>query len=209
MYMKFFKFSFLLLLLAAGLTVHAQNRELKLNLHYSYAMPLGSFKNDVISNSSPRGVTGDLLYNINNNFFVGLGLGFQDFYQKYPRDLYQTGGHEVTSAVLSNSVQIIPVLAKAEIHPLGSKKSPVQPYISAGAGLGITSFTQYLGEFGGTDNSAGLMLQGGAGFKIPFNATGSSGFSLGANYNMVNYKKNGFENFNNVNIQAGLYFQLR
>lgn len=207
--MKFFKFSFLFLLLAIGLNVHAQQRELRLNLHYSYAMPLGNFKNDVISNNSPRGVTADLLYGINNKISVGLGLGFQDFYQKYPRDLYPTGDHETTSAVLSNSVQIMPLLAKAEIYPFNGKRSAVQPYISAGAGLGIISFTQYLGEFGGTDNSAGLMLQGGAGFKVPFNATGSAGFSLGANYNMVNYKKNGFDNFNNVNLQAGLYLPLR
>ena len=207
--MKFFKFSFLFLLLALGLNVHAQQHELQLNLHYSYAMPLGNFKNDVISNNSPRGVTGDLLYGINNKISVGLGLGFQDFYQKYPRDLYPTGDHETTSAVLSNSVQIMPVLAKAEVYPFNGKRSAIQPYISAGAGLGIISFTQYLGEFGGTDNSAGLMLQGGAGFKVPFNATGSAGFSLGANYNMVNYKKNGFDNFNNVNFQAGLYFPLR
>ena len=208
--MKCFKFSLLFLLLALGLNVHAQQQHaLQLNLHYSYAMPLGSFKNDVISNGSPRGVTGDLLYGINNKIAVGLGLGFQDFYQKYPRDLYPTGDHETTSAVLSNSVQIMPVLAKAEIFPLNGKRSAVQPYISAGAGLGITSFTQYLGEFGGSDNSANLMLQGGAGFQIPFNATGTAGFSLGANYNMVNYKKNGFDNFNNLNLQAGLYFPLR
>ncbi len=207
--MKLFKFSFLFLLLALGLNVHAQQHELRLNLHYSYAMPLGSFKNDVISNGSPRGVTGDLLYGINNKISVGLGLGFQDFYQKYPRDLYPTGNHETTSAVLSNSVQIMPVLAKAEVHPFNGKRAAVQPYISAGAGLGIISFTQYLGEFGGSDNSAGLMLQGGAGFKVPFNATGSAGLSLGANYNMVNYKKNGFDNFNNINFQAGLYFPLR
>ena len=207
--MKLFKFSFLFLLLALGLNVHAQQHELRLNLHYSYAMPLGSFKNDVISNNSPRGVTGDLLYGINNKISVGLGLGFQDFYQKYPRDLYPTGNHETTSAVLSNSVQIMPVLAKAEVYPFNGKRAAVQPYISAGAGLGIISFAQYLGEFGGSDNSAGLMLQGGAGFKVPFNATGSAGLSLGANYNMVNYKKNGFNNFNNVNFQAGLYFPLR
>jgi hypothetical protein len=207
--MKVFKFSFLFLLLALSLNVHAQQHELRLNLHYSYAMPLGNFKNDVISNSSPRGVTGDLLYGINNKISVGLGLGFQDFYQKYPRDLYPTGDHETTSAVLSNSVQIMPVLAKVEVYPFSGKRASVQPYISAGAGLDIISFTQYLGEFGGSNNSAGLMLQGGAGFKVPFNATGSAGLSLGANYNMVNYKKNGFDNFNNVNFQAGLYFPLR
>lgn len=207
--MKFFKFSILCLLIISGLNTNAQKGILKMDLNYSYAFPLGSFKNDVVTNNSPRGVTGNFLYGINNNLSVGLDLGFQDFYQKYPRDLYQTGDHEVTSAVLSNSIQIIPVLAKAEVYPLGSKRSFIQPYISAGAGLAVTGFTQYLGEFGGTDNSAGLMLQGGAGFKIPLSASGTSGFNIGADYNMVNYKKNGFDNFNNLNIKAGLYFPIR
>jgi hypothetical protein len=189
--------------------LNAQRGQVKINLQYSYAMPLGSFKNDVISNNSPRGVTGDILYNLNNKLSLGLGLGFQDFYQKYPRDLYKTGANETTSAVLSNSVQIMPVLAKAELYPLGGKRSAVQPYITAGAGLGIISFTQYLGEFGGTDNSASLMLQGGAGLSIPFSNTGNSGFKIGANYNMVSYNKNGFNNFNNVNFQAGVSFPLK
>lgn len=188
--------------------LYAQRGQVKMNIQYSYALPVGSFKSDVISNGSPRGVTGDLLYNINNKISVGLGLGFQDFYQKYPRDLYKTGDNETTSAVLSNSVQVIPFLAKAEFYPMGGKKSPVQPYITAGAGLGITSFTQYLGEFGGSDNSGNLMLQGGAGIAVPFNNTGTCGFRLGANYNMVSYKKDGFSNFNNVNFQAGLFFPL-
>jgi len=206
--MKMYKFSLLILLLTIGLNVHAQQPGLHLNLNYSYAIPLGSFKTDVISDNSPRGVTGDLLFGINSKIAVGLGLGFQDFYQKYPRDLYQTGDHETTSAVLSNSIQVMPLLAKAEAYPLGSK-SAIQPYISAGAGLGVISFTQYLGEFGGSDNSAGLMLQGGAGLKIPFGVTHNAGFSVGANYNMVTYKKNGFNNFNNLNLQAGVYFPLR
>lgn len=189
--------------------LNAQRGEVKMDIQYSYAMPLGSFKNDVISKSSPRGVTGDILYNLSNKVSLGLGLGFQDFYQKYPRDLYKTGGNETTSAVLSNSVQIMPVLAKAEFYPLGGKASPVQPYITAGAGFGITSFTQYLGEFGGTDNSGSFMLQGGAGVSVPFSKTGTSGFKVGANYNMVSYKKNGFNNFDNLNIQAGVFFPLK
>ena len=189
--------------------VHAQKGEMKINIEYSYALPTGSFKNDVISNGSPRGAMGDLLYNINNKFSVGLGLGYQDFYQKYPRALYNTGDKEVTSAVLSNSVQVIPVLAKAEFYPLGDKKGMIQPYISAGAGLGITTFTQYLGEFGSTDNSGGLMLQGGAGVAIPFSKFSHAGVRLGANYNMVSYNHNGFNNFNNINFQAGLFFPLK
>jgi hypothetical protein len=92
--------------------LNAQRGEVKMNIQYSYALPVGSFKSDVVNNGSPRGVTGDILYNVNNKLSVGLGLGFQDFYQKYPRALYNTGDKEVTSAVLSNSVQIIPLLAK-------------------------------------------------------------------------------------------------
>lgn len=188
--------------------LHAQKGEVKMNIQYSYALPLASFKSDIISNESPRGVTGDILYGINNKLSVGLGLGFQDFYQKYPRALYNTGDKEVTSAVLSNSVQVMPVVAKAEFYPLNNGKSKIQPYLSAGAGLGITSFTQYLGEFGSTDNSAGLMLQAGAGIFVPFNKVGSAGFRLGANYNMVSYNRNGFNNFNNLNLQAGIFFPL-
>lgn len=188
--------------------LHAQKGEVKMNLQYNYALPLGSFKTDVISKNSPRGFSGDILYNINNKFSAGLGFGFQDFYEKYPRALYNTGDKEVTSAVLSNSVQVMPVLAKAEFRPVGNKNSLVQPYLSVGAGLGITSFTQYLGEFGGTDNSAGLMLQGSAGVQISLCKTNKAGLRLGANYNMVSYKRNGFTNFNNLGLSAGVFFPL-
>lgn len=201
-------FSFILCVLLVS-QLNAQRGQLKMNIQYSYAMPLGSFKNDVISNGSPRGVTGDFLYSVNNKLSLGLGLGFQDFYQKYARALYKTGDNETTSAVLSNSVQVMPVLAKAELYPLGGKKSVFQPYITAGAGLGIVSFTQYLGEFGGTDNSASFMLQGGAGIKIPFNKFSNSGFKLGADYNMVAYNRQGFKNFNNVNFHAGVFFPIQ
>lgn len=189
--------------------LNAQTGQMKVNLQYSYALPMGSFKTDVISKNSPRGVAGDILYNLNNKLSVGLGLGFQDFYEKYPRALYNTGHNETTSAVLSNSVQVIPILAKAEFYPLGGKKSFIQPYINAGTGLAFTSFTQYLGEFGGTTNNGSFMAQGGAGINIPFNTTGHSGIKIGANCNLVTYNKNSFKNLNNVSFQAGLFFPLK
>jgi hypothetical protein len=207
--MKLLKLLPLALLIVLTVQVNAQKGELKFNIHYSYALPLGDFKTQVVSDGSARGVTGDLLYGVSNKFSLGLGLGYQDFYQKYPRALYKTGDNETTSAVLSNSVQIMPLMAKAEVYPMGGTKSPVQPYLSLGAGLGVTSFTQYLGEFGGSDNSAGFMLQGGAGVAIPFNSNGLSGFRLDANYNMVTYNRSGLGNFNNVNFQAGFYLPLK
>jgi hypothetical protein len=206
--MKLSKYLALFLFIGMVARADAQKGILKLNLQYSYAIPLGDFKTQVISESSPRGATADLLFGVSNKVSVGLGFGFQDFYQKYPRDLYKTGNTEVTSAVLSNSVQVMPVLLKAEVHPMGGTRSPVQPYLSVGAGLGIAMFTQYLGEFGFDDYTGKLMLQGGAGFAIPFNRQGSAGFRAGANYNLVNYNKNGFGNFNNINFQGGLFFPL-
>jgi hypothetical protein len=203
------KFLFFSICTLFALQLQAQKGELKLNLQYSYGVPVGSFKNDIISNGSPRGATGDILYNINNKIAVGIGLGYQDFYQKYPRTLYNTGDKEVTSAVLSNSVQIIPMLAKVELLPLGDKKYPVQPYIQVGAGLGSVSFSQYLGEFGSTDNSGGFMLQGGAGVSVAFSAHSNAGFKLGADYNMVGYKRNGFNNLNNLAFKAGIFLPLK
>src|SRR5437867_4025531 len=84
----------------SALTFHAnaQTREWKLNLNYNYSFPLGSFKNDIISNASPRGFSGAFMYGINEKFSVGLYGGYQDYYQKYPRAVYQTDNHEVTSA---------------------------------------------------------------------------------------------------------------
>lgn len=189
--------------------VQAQKGQLKMNLQYSYALPMGDFKTDIVSKGSPRGFTGDFLYGINDKFAVGLGIGFQDFYEKYPRALYNTGDKEVTSAVLSNSVQIIPLLAKGEFYPLGGKKSLIQPYINAGAGASLNSFTQYLGEFGGTDNTIGFMLQGGAGIFMPFSSYSKAGVKLGANYNMVSYNRYGFSNLNNLSFQAGIFFPIK
>ena len=84
----------------------------------------------------------------------------------------------------------------------------MQPFISAGAGLGISTFTQYLGEFGGRDNAARLALQGGAGAFIPFSKAGRSGFSIGADYNMIGYNKFDIKNFNNLSFKAGVYIPL-
>jgi len=198
-----------IILLAFVLHANAQKGEWKLNLNYNYSLPLGSFKNDIISKSSPWGFSGDFMYGIDNRFSVGIYGGYQDFYQKYPRDLYQTDNHEVTSAVLSNSIQTIPVLVKGKFMPLGEKHAPVQPYLSLGAGVSLINFSQYLGEFGGTSTNGGFMAQGGAGVMIPFGRYSIAGLSLGADYNYIAYNKYGYNNLGNLGLHAGVYFPLR
>jgi hypothetical protein len=199
----------IIIISSALLHVNAQKGEWKLNLNYNYSLPLGSFKNDIISNNSPRGFSGDFMYSINDRFSAGLYGGYQDFYQKYSRDLYQTGNHEVTSAVLSNSIQTMPILAKGKFMPLGARHAPVQPYLSVGAGISIINFSQYLGEFGGTSTNAGFTAQGGAGVMIPFGRYSLSGLSLGADYNYIAFNRYGYNNLGNLGLHAGVYFPLR
>ena len=91
--MKLVKYLALFILILITAQVHAQKGQLKFSLQYSYAMPLGDFKTDVISDGSARGVTGDFLFGVSNKVSLGLGLGYQDFYQKYPRSLYKTGNN--------------------------------------------------------------------------------------------------------------------
>ena len=89
---------------------------------------------------SSRGFNGALMFGISKKLSAGLMFGYQDFYQKYPRNIYPTGDHQVTSAVLSNSLQTLPVVAKAMVTPLAGSHSFIQPYISFGAGV---SFIDY------------------------------------------------------------------
>jgi len=183
--------------------------ELKLHLNYQYGIPLGDFKNDMISNGSARGYSGSLMYQISPKWAAGISAGYQSFLQKYPRAVYETGDHEATSAVLTNSVEITPLMATGLFTPLAENGKILQPYISAGFGVNMLSFRQYLGEFGGADNKATLIAQGGAGLQITFGKAKESGFSIGANYQYVPYQRNGYGNMNNLGLQAGLYFPLK
>jgi len=210
--MKYIKYiSAYILLMIIGITsAHAQQKGiLKFDLNYNYSLPLGSFKNDIISNGSPRGATGAFMYGISNKWSAGIQLGYQDFYQRYPRDIYKTGDNEVTSAVLTNSIQQLPLIAKAVFKPLGGTNKMLQPYISAGAGISMIDFKQYLGEFGSSSTSGSFTAQGGVGIMVPFSKGGASGFSVGADYNYVSYKKFDYSNMNNLSFHAGIHFPLR
>ncbi|HRI22137.1 MAG TPA: outer membrane beta-barrel protein [Panacibacter sp.] len=194
---------------AIAFNANAQKGKVNLNLDYSYSLPLGSFKNNIISNASPRGLNGALMYGISNKLSVGLQSGYQDYYQKYPRDVYTTGDHEVTSAVLSNSLQTIPLIAKAMYTPLADNKAFIQPYISLGTGISLTDYRQYLGEFGSVSSTANFTVQGGAGIKVAFKKNSTSGFNIGAGYNYIAYRKFGYSNLDNLSFQAGVHFPLK
>lgn len=187
--------------------VLAQKNTVKLDIDYNYSLPVGGFKSDIVNNNSPRGFMGNLMYAFSDKLSAGLGFGFQDYYQKYPRALYPLGKTQEVSAVLTNSIQTTPVLLKAEYFPLNT--SYVKPYASLGAGVNIIDFNQYLGEFGSSQTNARFLAQGGLGLMIPFKRFSASGFNVGATYNYAPYNMNGYHDLNNVNLKAGITVNLK
>ena len=138
-------------------SVSGQKNAFSLDFNYNYSMPLGSFKSDIISNNSPRGFMGGLMYSFSDKRSAGLGFGFQDYYQKYPRALYQLGKSQEVSAVLTNSLQTIPILLQAKYYPLSA--TYLKPYISLGAGANLIDFNQYLGQFGSSATMSDFALK--------------------------------------------------
>jgi opacity protein-like surface antigen len=188
-------------------TTQAQTGKLNVNIHYSAATPTGSFK-DFVDKTSFRGWTGSLLYGINNHISVGLGLGFHDFYQKYPRDVYKLSDGSDISAVVTNSVQTIPLLAAAQYNFLPGKA--IQPYIGVGVGGNLVVYKQYLGEFADSKNKVGFAARPEAGLFIPFTKGENAwGISANAMYNYMPFSYNGVDNLNNWGVGIGARFPLR
>jgi hypothetical protein len=194
----------------AGSSASAQEK-LKMELSYNVGSPLGSFKNDFINKTSYRGGSGEISYAINPKFSLGLHAGFQSYYQKYDREVYKLQGNQTVSAVVTNTMEIVPLMLRGTYFPMGSVATDkVQPYVSAGAGVSLVNYGQYLGEFGGTEASSPFSAQAGAGIKIPFGkGYNPTAFKLGATYNYTGYKRNEISNINTVGFNAGIVFPLR
>lgn len=187
--------------------VQAQTGLAKLDLSYNVALPMGDFKNNTVNNASYRGFQASVLYGLSDRLSVGLGTGFQDFYQKYPRQMYKlTDGSDV-SAVLSNSVQTLPILATAKYS--FTPDAAVQPYASLGVGGNLITYKQLLGEFGNQKSKFGFAARPEAGVYVPFKKGGVSGFALGASYNIMPFKELGGSNLNNLGLHAGINIPLR
>lgn len=197
---------FALMLLTATVNAQQQESKLTLNLNYNYSFPLSGFKSDLASDASPRGFTGNIMYQVHPMLKVGLGVGYQDYYQKYPRQVYNYGKSQQVSAVLTNSLQVVPALARVEFFPFTDLG--VQPYVSLAAGANFINYTQYLGQFGSTVANTGFRAQAGLGVKIPFSNTTGWGAQVGGSYDYAPYKKHGFRDLDNANVHAGVYFSI-
>lgn len=201
--------SLLMFFLAFASSVQAQNK-VKMQLGYNVAIPTSAFKSDFIDQTSFNGFTGAITYAFSPKFSAGLQSGFQSYYQKYNRAVYKLEGNQSVSAVLSNQLEVIPVMLRGTFFPLGGTPGRIQPYLSAGAGINLVSYTQYVGEFGSADASVPFAAETGAGVYIPFgNVSSGKAFTIGGSWSLVNYKRNGIANLNHFGINAGISFPIK
>jgi len=185
---------------------HAQNGNVTMKLNYSAAIPTGEFKS-FVGNTSFRGAGGEVMYHFNKKFSLGGAAGFQDFYQRYPRALYKLDDGSDISAVVTNSLQTTPILVKAQYNFL--ENSTVQPYVALGVGGNVVKYSQYHGEFADSKTSFGFAAVPEAGLFVPFRKQSSSGFNIGAAYNIMPYNYGDLKNLNSLGIKAGVSFMLR
>ena len=113
----------------------------------------------------------------------------------------------VISAVVTNSLQTMPVFIRANYNFL--KDSRITPYVGIGAGFNLIKYSQYLGEFGEGTTHFKPAASADAGLNFFFNETKAAGINLGANFNYMPYNENALKNLNNWGVHAGVFIPLR
>jgi len=194
------------LVLLAGLSGMAQTGRLNMGINYSFGLPSGNLANAIPENS-PRGWNGNIHYGITENIYAGLGLGYQDFYYKNPRQLYKTSDGSDISAVLTHSIQVMPILAQGRY--VFTPQSAVQPYVGLGVGGSLIRYRRFLGEFGESDTKFSFTARPEAGINIPIGKSRETGINIGAAYHYIPFKHDGVEGLSNFGINAGIRFALR
>ncbi|MBA4166707.1 MAG: outer membrane beta-barrel protein [Chitinophagaceae bacterium] len=186
-------------------TGQAQVGEVSMRIGYNTGMPAGSFK-DFMGKNSFRGYFGEVTYGISDQLRVGIGVQNNDYYQKFPRQVYETKDGTV-SAVVTNSIQTTPLLLKANYEL--TKKSLVRPYVGLGAGFNLISFSQYMGQYNQSKSAFKPAVAAEAGVNIPFNKiTRAAGISAGLHYDYLPFNYNGVKNLNNWGAHVGVFFPL-
>jgi hypothetical protein len=171
----------------------------------SGATPMGEFK-DLVDETSFRGADVVIIYGINDRSGAGLNIGFQDFYQKFPRAVYKLSDGSDISAVITNSIQTIPILATFRYN---FAAGGIQPYAGLGAGGAVVINREYIGEAANDFNKVAFAARPSLGIYIPFKKDGEVGLNLAANYTYIPYKGNGVSNLSYIGFTLGIGFPMR
>ncbi|SFV27961.1 outer membrane beta-barrel protein [Thermoflavifilum thermophilum] len=183
----------------------SNSHPLLFSLNYNVAGTLGS-AHDFVGNVSPRGWYASLLYPINANWAVGLSGGYQDYYQKIPRQVYHQPGSDI-SAVQTHVIESIPIMATGQYS--FSTDHSLHPYVSLGVGVNNINYQQWWGEYEQSDNRWKFAVSPAVGLEVPFTKSQSVGLNIQAGYAYSPYNRNGINNVSNWFGRIGLFASLR
>lgn len=195
----------MLVFILLGFAVKAQMGEMQLHIGVSGAMPTGSFK-DNFQDASARGWKVGVLYGITDKISAGLQVGFQDFYQKIDRKIYTTENGNM-SAVLTNSLQTIPILISGRY--IFNNESTIQAFGGLGIGGNIVSYSEYYGQFGGSDTKVKFAVKPELGLSVPFGRFKDNSVWVSAAYNYMPYNEFEIKNLNHLSVMAGVKIPMR
>lgn len=186
--------------------------ETKVNLMYSAGLPMGAFKQDFIGNAGILGGRLEIMHYLSEKIAVGGGVGFQDFYEKKPRALYPQRDGSDLSAVLSHSLQVVPLQAQLQYFPTaGASRQPVVlPFLQAGGGVNLISYKQLVGSL---TNASDVVFRpafhAGGGVRIPFGKYQQNGVVAGAHYYQMRFNRLGLTSVNQLHLQVGIQLKLK
>jgi len=205
--MKLIKSGILLMIAFMGVqTAFSQVRSpLSVNVDYSIAQPFGSLK-DYTDKTSFRGWRAGLQYQLNDQLSVGLRSGYQEFFQKLPRAVYDYKGGSI-SAVQSRSLQVVPVLATIN-YQLTKPDAAVIPYVGLGLGAASFEYNKYWGEFTDRDHSWQFVASPEVGINIPFGKGSPLLFNASVQYSYAPYKQQEITNYNVLQANVGLRLHI-
>lgn len=203
--MKLMKYNMAFFICLLCLGASSQQRTLKLDINYKAAIPAGNFRN-ITDKASFNGLEAALMYGLTDRISVGVQTGFQDFYQKKDRQIFHTPGSDL-SAVITNSVQLIPLMLKGMYT--FSESGAVQPFVALGVGGNLAQYRKYYGQFTDSRSKPGFMAQPEAGVSMQVGKYKRTGLHIAAAYNYVPFKYNDADGFNHAFIKAGVSIPLR
>ena len=203
--MRSVKLNLLFTLCLFCLVASSQQGTVKLNLAYKAAMPLGNFKN-IADKVSFNGWEAGLMYGITDQISLGVQTGFQDFYKKYDREVLHEPGSDL-SAVITNSVQLMPLLVKGSYA--FSENNVVRPYVALGVGGNLVQYRKYYGQFADSRSKLSFMAQPELGITMPVGPYKRTGLFLAASYNYIPFMYNDANGFSHAAIKAGVTIPLR
>jgi len=199
------KFNLALLSLLLCLGASSQQRSVKLDVSYKMAFPTGNFKN-LTDKSSFNGWEAALMYGITDQLSVGVQTGFQDFYQKYDRETFHTPGSDL-SAVITNSVQITPLLLKGAYA--FTESNTVQPFVALGVGGSLVQYRKYYGQFSDSRSAFGFMAQPELGVKAAIGRAKRTSVHVAAAYDYVPFSYSDADGLHHASLKAGVSIPLR